>query len=72
MLNFGKPSAEISCKDDAYRGFDTYNNGDNGKVFAKHQEIVKELQISFYFCKPYHSWERGAMGAWMTQLEIHS
>ena len=45
---------------------------DNGKEFAKHQEIVKELQISFYFCKPYHSWERGAMGAWMTQLEIHS
>ena len=33
---------------------------DNGKEFAKHQEIAKELQISFYFCKPYHSWERGA------------
>ena len=24
------------------------------------QEIAKELEISFYFCKPYHSWERGA------------
>ena len=23
-------------------------------------DIAKELQISFYFCKPYHSWERGA------------
>ena len=33
---------------------------DNGKEFAKHQEIAKELDISFYFCKPYHSWERGA------------
>ena len=33
---------------------------DNGKEFTKHQEIAKELQISFYFCKPYHSWERGA------------
>lgn len=33
---------------------------DNGKEFAKHQEIAKELQITFYFCKPYHSWERGA------------
>ena len=33
---------------------------DNGKEFAKHQEIAKELQISFYFYKPYHSWERGA------------
>ena len=28
---------------------------DNGKEFAKHQEIAKELQISFYFCRPYHS-----------------
>ncbi len=25
---------------------------DNGKEFAKHQEIAKELDISFYFCKP--------------------
>ena len=25
---------------------------DNGKEFAKHQEIAKELEISFYFCKP--------------------
>jgi len=25
-----------------------------------YQEIAKELEISFYFCKPYHSWERGA------------
>ena len=33
---------------------------DNGKEFANHQEIAKELENSFYFCKPYHSWERGA------------
>ena len=33
---------------------------DNGKEFAKHQEIAEKLKISFYFCKPYHSWERGA------------
>ena len=32
----------------------------DGKEFAKHQEIAKELEISFYFCKPYHFWERGA------------
>ena len=32
----------------------------NGKEFAKHQEIAKELQITIYFCKPYHSWECGA------------
>jgi len=33
---------------------------DNGKEFARHQEIAKELNINFYFAKPYHSWERGA------------
>ena len=33
---------------------------DNGKEFAKYQEIVENLKISFYFCKSYHSWERGA------------
>ena len=30
------------------------------KNFWEHQEIAKELEISFYFCKPYHSWERRA------------
>ena len=30
------------------------------KNFWEHQEIAKELEISFYLCKPYHSWERGA------------
>ena len=33
---------------------------DNGKEFAKHQEIAEKLEISFYFCKPFRSWERGA------------
>lgn len=33
---------------------------DNGKEFAKHEEIARKLEIDFYFCKPYHSWERGA------------
>ena len=42
------------------RGLDTYNYGRQWKEFAKHQEIAKELEISFYFCKTYHSWERGA------------
>ena len=31
---------------------------DNGKEFALHQEIAKELNVDFYFAKPYHSWER--------------
>ena len=33
---------------------------DNGKEFAKHEEIAQVLGLNFYFCKPYHSWERGA------------
>ena len=33
---------------------------DNGKGFANHKEIAEELNIDFFFEKPYHSWERGA------------
>jgi len=32
---------------------------DNGKEFARHQEIAKMLQCDIYFATPYHSWERG-------------
>ena len=32
---------------------------DNGKEFANHSEISKKLMADFYFCHPYHSWERG-------------
>lgn len=33
---------------------------DNGKEFSQHEDISKELEISYYFARPYHSWERGA------------
>jgi transposase, IS30 family len=33
---------------------------DNGKEFSLHEEIAEKLNISVYFAKPYHSWERGA------------
>ena len=32
---------------------------DNGKDFAGHEEIAKELDVDVYFAHPYHSWERG-------------
>lgn len=32
---------------------------DNGKEFANHSEVSKKLMAGFYFCHPYHSWERG-------------
>lgn len=34
--------------------------GDNGKEFADHERISKELSIDFYFAHPYAAWERGA------------
>lgn len=33
---------------------------DNGKEFSQHLVIAKELDIGYYFARPYHSWERGA------------
>lgn len=33
---------------------------DNGKEFAAHRRIAQQLDIDFYFAKPYHSWERGS------------
>ena len=32
---------------------------DNGKEFAAHENIAKALNIDYYFCHPYSSWERG-------------
>jgi len=32
---------------------------DNGKEFAKHQEIAKKLNADFYFADPYSPWQRG-------------
>jgi IS30 family transposase len=34
--------------------------GDNGKEFADHQRIARELKIDFFFAHPYSAWERGA------------
>ncbi len=32
---------------------------DNGKEFALHEVIAKQLKAESYFAHPYHSWERG-------------
>lgn len=32
---------------------------DNGKEFAKHEEVAQAIECRTYFAKPYHSWERG-------------
>ena len=33
---------------------------DNGKEFAQHERIAKDLKLNYYFAHPYASWERGA------------
>jgi IS30 family transposase len=32
---------------------------DNGKEFARHEEIARDAVIDVFFAHPYHSWERG-------------
>jgi IS30 family transposase len=32
---------------------------DNGREFAHHQQIARQLGADFYFAHPYSSWERG-------------
>ena len=32
---------------------------DNGREFARHQQIAAKLEADFYFAHPYASWERG-------------
>lgn len=33
---------------------------DNGKEFAEHEKIARELKADFYFAHPYSAWERGS------------
>ena len=32
---------------------------DNGKEFYQHTKIAQALKAGTYFCRPYHSWEKG-------------
>lgn len=34
---------------------------DNDILFQKHQELAGMLGIKIYFCRPYHSWEKGSV-----------
>lgn len=43
-----------------YREFLHTVTSDNGKEFAGHARIARELEVGYYFAHPYHSWERGA------------
>ena len=32
---------------------------DNGKEFARHEELARTIRMDVFFARPYHSWERG-------------
>lgn len=32
---------------------------DNGKEFARHEDIARDARMDVFFANPYHSWERG-------------
>lgn len=59
----GKTSEEVTRallnRLSAVKNFVHTLTADNGKEFAKHQEVSEALDAGFYFAKPYHSWERG-------------
>jgi IS30 family transposase len=60
----GKMAAEVTAKAIArllpFKDRLHTITSDNGREFAGHEEIARELEIDFYFAKPYHSWERGS------------
>ena len=35
--------------------------GDNGPENAEHAVIAQTLDVDFFFCHPYHSWEKGSV-----------
>jgi len=44
---------------DSFKGWVHTVTFDNGKEFAKHEQITQAIGCKTYFAKPYHSWERG-------------
>lgn len=32
---------------------------DNGKEFAEHEKVTRELKVDFFFAHPFAAWERG-------------
>ena len=51
--------ATIECLKD-WKPFLHTITSDNGKEFAAHQKVAKQLNIDYFFAKPYSSWQRGS------------
>lgn len=45
---------------DEWRPYIKTMTADNGKEFAAHKHVAEQLNIDYYFARPYHSWERGS------------
>ena len=45
---------------DEWRPYIKTMTADNGKEFAAHKNVAEQLNIDYYFARPYHSWERGS------------
>lgn len=43
-----------------FKGLVNSITSDNGKEFAEHKRIARELETEFYFADPYASYQRGA------------
>jgi transposase, IS30 family len=43
----------------AFKGWVHTLTFDNGKEFAKHEQVAEALDCATYFATAYHSWERG-------------
>lgn len=54
-----KTGAAIIAKMHPHRKVVHTITSDNGKEFAGHQRVAEQLDLGFYFAKPYHAWERG-------------
>ena len=49
----------IKTKLTSYAPYILTITSDNGKEFARHEEIANRLGCDFYFCDPFSSWQRG-------------
>lgn len=62
MMSLPNRKASLICKASTalLRDFDIKSiTFDNGKEFALHEQLGKNLGADIYFARPYHSWERG-------------
>jgi transposase, IS30 family len=59
----GKDADTVAAKiKELLRGQEVFSlTFDRGLEWARHAELEKELGVEVYFCKPYHSWEKGTV-----------